>query len=168
MTACLDGRGSLLHICCCPVDILSQKHLLGQSKILTRTVIRKSKVPIKAVNGPTITVTYHELFRRNGTYVNFIRQNGIRLNGITQNGKTPQNLVEMNPPPLPLPPTLSVYTLVYPFQEILILSEGVPVYGHLVEHIACIQQGHARRDTIASVLSLAPCQLITTDLYAST
>ena len=80
-----------------------------------------------------------KLFRRNGTYVNFIRQNGIRLNGITRNGKTPQNLVGMNPPP-PSPPTLSVYTLVYSIHEILILSEGVPVYGHLVEHIACIQQ----------------------------
>ena len=65
------------------------------------------------------------------------------------------------------PPTLSVYTLVYSFQEILILSEGVPVYGHLVEHIACIQQGHARRDTIASVLSFTPCELITTDLLAT-
>ena len=50
----------------------------------------------------------------------------------------------------------AVYTLVYSFQEITILYEGVPAitredYRHCVVHIACIQQGHARRDAITSV-----------------
>ena len=46
-------------------SILSQKYLLEQSKMLTRTVIWKSRVPIKVVNGPTITVTYHEIIIKN-------------------------------------------------------------------------------------------------------
>ena len=39
----------------------------------------------------TVIILQNQLskFRRNGTYVIFVRQNGIRQNGIRQNGLTP-------------------------------------------------------------------------------
>ena len=81
VTACSDWK----RVTALYPSILSQKYLLGQSKMLTRTVIWKSRVPVKVVNGPTshISWNHYKNFRQIGTCVNFIRQNG----------KTPLTLV---------------------------------------------------------------------------